>query len=77
MIVTMTDDQKETINFLINMLASGILFCEESKKEDDLAKRLGFFTSTARLLLDDIDAVCEGESIDMKKYEPFQPAKAE
>ena len=77
MSVTMTDDQKETINFLITTLASGILFCAESMKEDDLAKRLGFFNSTARLILDDIDAVCEGESIDMKKYEPFQPAKAD
>ncbi|GEM_PF-5141169 len=71
----MTDNQLSDIEYLLAILMSGIYFCSESKCTDDLNKRIGFFTETARTLLDDIDSIRDGKEVDLSKWDEFKDVK--
>lgn len=71
----MNKQQLADIEYLLAILMSGIYFCSESKGNDDLHKRIGFFTETTRALLDDIDAIRDGKEVDLSKWDEFKDVK--
>lgn len=71
----MTKQQLSDIEYLLAILMSGIFFCSESICNDDLNKRIGFFTDTARTLLDDIDSIRDGKEVDLSKWDEFKDVK--
>ncbi len=71
----MTEQQLSDIEYLLAILMSGIYFCSESKRTDDLNKRIGFFTETTRTLLDDIDSIRDGKEVDLSKWNEFKDVK--
>ncbi len=71
----MTKQQLADIEYLLAILLAGVYFCSESKHEEDLINRIGFYTSEARALLDDIDSIRDGKAIDLSKWDNFMDVK--